>query len=306
MRKFHSMIAVFACVFTMAFSAFWGTAMASTNPMDYEGVIHVGGQQYNEPAILTWMAKLLIENHTGLQAEANVNFVASAVVHQAMVSGNIDIYPSWTGTMLTGILHYDGPNLYDPEKSFETVKSAFEKRYNATWLRPFGFNNTYVFAVKRETAEKYGLETCSDLKAVASEWKLGTDENFNVRPDGYPGWSDTYGVDFKEVWPMQYSMMYLAITKDEVDAIVAYSTDSRIGKLNLKMLEDDLYYFPDYHAAYVVRQDILRKYPALKDILELLSGRIDEETMSALNGRHDDGGEAEDIARDFLREQGLI
>lgn len=136
--------------------------------------------------------------------------------------------------------------------------------------------------------------------------KLGTDENFDTRPDAYPGWSETYGIEFKEVIPMQYSMMYRAIANKEVDAIAAYSTDSRIAKLDLVMLEDDKEFFPDYSAAYVIDMDTLEKYPAILEILEKLSGKIDEATMSALNGRYDDGDEPEDIAADFLRETGLL
>ncbi|HPI97183.1 MAG TPA: glycine betaine ABC transporter substrate-binding protein, partial [Synergistales bacterium] len=106
--------------------------------------------------------------------------------------------------------------------------------------------------------------------------------------------------------PMQYSMMYMAIARDEVDAICAYSTDSRIKKLDLVMLEDDLEYFPAYSAAYVVNMDLLEKYPALEDILGKLGGKIDEATMSGLNYRFDEGEEPEDIAREFLLSLDLV
>jgi glycine betaine/choline ABC-type transport system substrate-binding protein len=222
-----------------------------------------------------------------------------------MSQGEIDVYPTWTGTQLTGVLRYEGPNLTG-EETFKRVKEGFEKNFNMTWAKPLGFNNTYVIAVRRETAEKYGLEKASDLKDVAGEMKIGGDENFDIRPDAYPGWSETYGIEFKEVLPMQYSMMYRAIASKEVDAIAAYSTDSRIAKLDLVMLEDDKEFFPDYSAAYVIDMDTLDEYPAILPILEKLSGKIDEATMSALNGRHDDGEEGEDIAAEFLTEMGLL
>ena len=105
---------------------------------------------------------------------------------------------------------------------------------------------------------------------------------------------------------MQYSIMYRAIANDEVDVIAAYSTDSRIKKLDLALLEDDKSYFPDYSAAFVVRMEILEEYPAILPILEKLSGTIDEVTMAGLNSRFDDGEEPEDIAKDFLTQAGLL
>lgn len=284
-----------------------GTAAmaADQDPMEYKGTVRVGAQTVNESIVLAWMAKLLLDEHTGLKVNINTEFAASSVLHQAMAQGELDVYPSWTGTQLTGILRYEGPNL-PGEETFKMVKEGFEENFNMTWARPLGFNNTYVMAVRPETAEEHGLEKASDLKGVAGKMKLGSDENFDTRPDAYPGWSETYGIEFGEVVPMQYSMMYRAIDGKEVDAIAAYSTDSRIAKLGLVMLEDDKEFFPDYSAAYVIHMDTLEEYPAILPILEKLSGKIDEPTMSALNGRHDDGDEPEDIAADFLREIGLL
>lgn len=270
-----------------------------------KGKLKVGAQTVNEPITLAWMAKLLLDEYTSLKTETSTEFAASSVLHQAMVGKELDIYVTWTGTQLTGILRYEGPNL-SKEETFRKVKEGFEQNFNFTWIDPFGFNNTYVMAVRRETAEKFNLKKASDLKQYAKDWKIGGDENFDTRPDAYPGWSKAYGIEFREVLPMQYSMMYMAIDKEEVDVIAAYSTDSRIKKLDLVMLEDDLEYFPAYSAAYVVRMEVLDKYPKVKDILSMLSGKIDEKTMAALNYRFDEGEDPEDIAREYLISEGLI
>ncbi len=281
------------------------TVAAEIDPMTYEGTVKVGAQTVNESIVLAWMGKLLVEAHTGLTADINTEFAASSVLHQAMVGKELDIYPSWTGTQLTGILRYEGPNLPSDE-TFKMVKEGFEKNFNMTWAAPVGFNNTYVMALPRAKAEELGLKKASDLKGHAENWKLAGDENFDTRPDGYPGWSETYGVVFEDVLPMQYSIMYRAIANNEVDVIAAYSTDSRIKKLDLALLEDDKSYFPDYSAAFVVRMEILEEYPAILPILEKLSGTIDEITMAGLNSRFDDGEEPEDIAKDFLTQAGLL
>ncbi|HQQ11195.1 MAG TPA: glycine betaine ABC transporter substrate-binding protein [Synergistales bacterium] len=279
--------------------------VTEAGPMDYEGTVKMGAQTVNETIILAWMGKLLLETRTGITVDINTEFAASSVLHQAMAGKELDIYPSWTGTQLTGILRYEGPNLPSDE-TFQMVKEGFEENFNMTWAAPIGFNNTYVMALPREKAEELGLEKASDLKGHAENWKLAGDENFDTRPDGYPGWSEAYGIEFGEVLPMQYSIMYRAIANDEVDVIAAYSTDSRIKKLDLAILEDDKSFFPDYSAAFVLRMEILDEYPALLEVIEELSGTIDEVTMSELNGRFDDGEEPEDIARDFLSEAGLI
>jgi len=307
MKKISAkMLLVLALVSMVMIAGFAAPVMAAdVDPMEYEGKVRIGSQTVNEAIILAWMANLLVQEYTGLDTYINTDFTASSVVHQAMVSDELDIYISWTGTQLTGILRYEGPNL-SREESFKMVKEGFEQNFNFTWIEPLGFNNTYTMAIKREVAEELGIEKASDLKEYAGKWTLGTDENFDTRPDGYPGWSEAYGIEFDDVLPMQYSMMYMAIAGGEVDAIAAYSTDSRIKKLDLVTLEDDLDYFPDYSAAYVVRMDTLKKYPALDDVLGKLSGTIDEATMSSLNFRHDNGEEAEVIAREYLQEVGLI
>ncbi|GAB6281017.1 MAG: glycine betaine ABC transporter substrate-binding protein [Thermovirga sp.] len=281
------------------------TVVSDVDPMTYEGTVRIGAQTVNESIVLAWMGKLLIEADTGLTVDINTEFAASGVLHQAMQSKELDIYPTWTGTQLTGILRYEGPNL-PAEETFAMVKEGFEKNFNATWTQPLGFSNTYVMAVRRETAEKNNLTKASDLKDLAPEWILAGDENFDTRPDAYPGWSEAYGIKFKEVLPMQYSIMYRAIANREVDVIAAYATDSRIRKLDLVLLEDDRSFFPDYSAAYVIDLDTLKKFPAILPILEQLSGKIDAPTMSALNGRFDDGEEPEDIAKDFLTTAGLL
>lgn len=280
-------------------------AAAEDDPMKYKGKIRIGSQMVNEAIILAWMAKLLIDNYTSLDTTINTDFAASSVLHQAMAGDELDLYLTWTGTQLTGILRYEGPNM-SKEDTFKAVKEGFEKNFKMTWAEPFGFNNTYVIAVRKETADKNNLKKASDLKPYAKDWTLGGDENFDTRPDAYPGWSEAYGIEFKEVLPMQYSMMYQAIANKEVDAIAAYATDSRIKKLNLVTLEDDAGFFPDYSAAYVVSMKVTEKYPKLLDIVSMLSGKIDAATMTALNLQHDEGGDAEEIATTFLKENGYI
>lgn len=267
--------------------------------------IRVAAQNVNETVVLGHMAKLLIEDKTDYSAPINTEFSASSVLHQAMDGGEVDIYPTWTGTQLTGVLRYDGPQL-SPEETYKRVKEGFESSFDMTWSEPFGFNNTYVLVVRRDTAEKYKLNKASDLAPYAESWILAGDENYDTRPDAHPGWVETYGIDFKKVLPMQYGLIYRAIDGGEVDIAAAYATDSRIAKLDLVMLDDDKNFFPDYSGAYVISKRIREEYPDLIEVLNLLGGAVDTATMSALNLRYDNGEDPEEIARQFLLSQGLI
>ncbi len=270
-----------------------------------DATINVAAQDVNETVILANMAKIIIEESTAYEATVNTNFTGSSVLHQAMVGGEIDVYPTWTGTQLTGVLRYEGPNLTG-EETFRRVKEGFEDSFGFTWTEPFGFNNTYVLVVRRETAEEYDLEVSSDLAPYAAEWRLAGDDNYDTRPDAYPGWSAHYGIEFDEVLPMSYGLIYRAIDQGEVDVAAAYATDSRIEKLDLVLLEDDQEFFPDYSGAYVVSDRVIEEYPDVIEALNVLSGMIPTEEMIALNSRYDDGEEADVIAREWLEANGII
>lgn len=270
-----------------------------------EGVVQVAAQDVNETVVLAHMAALIIENNTPYEATVNTNFTASSVLHQGMMGDEIDVYPTWTGTQLTGILRYDGPNL-GTEETWEFVKEGFEEQFGYTWSRPLGFNNTYIMVVTEERAAELGLEVASDLAPYAASWRLAGDENFDVRPDAYPGWSEAYGIEFDQVITMSYSLLYRAVDTDEVEVAAAYSTDSRIPKLGLKTLPDDREFFPAYSGAYVVSDEVIENYPEVLDALNELGDQIPTDTMAALNSRYDDGEEPEVIARDFLTENGFL
>jgi glycine betaine/choline ABC-type transport system substrate-binding protein len=222
-----------------------------------------------------------------------------------MEGNEIEVYPTWTGTQLTGVLRYEGPQL-GAEDTWQYVKDGFEEEFGFTWSESLGFNNTYIMVVREETAREHGLEVASDLAGLAEEWTLAGDDNFDIRPDAYPGWSEHYGIEFADVLPMQYGLIYRAVDAGEVDVAAAYSTDSRIARMGLVMLPDDREFFPAYNGAYVIADELISDYPEVMAAVNSLAGAIDTETMSALNVRYDDGEEPEDIARDWLSANGFI
>jgi len=267
------------------------------------GRITVGSKNFTENIILAHMMAELIEAKTDLRVDRKVNLGGSNVAWKALQNNDIQLYPDYTGTIVA--------NYYQEETgtSQETLEKTREllTQDNLKFLDPYGFNNTYTLAVTQETAAKYGLKTFSDLAEVAGELVLGCEFEFLDRPDGYPGLKETYGMNFRDAIGMEHGIMYRSLAEGKVDVIDAFSTDGQIVVFNLVILQDDKEFFPPYDAGPLIRQDVLDKYPELESVLNALGGAITETEMQALNAKVDEEGlKAEDVARDFLKEKGLI
>jgi len=267
------------------------------------GRITVGSKNFTENIILAHMMAELIEAKTGLRVDRKVNLGGSNVAWKALLNNDIQLYPDYTGTIVA--------NYYQEETgtSQETLEKTREllAQDNLAFLAPFGFNNAYTLAVSQETAAKYGLKTFSDLAEVAGELVLGCEFEFLDRPDGYPGLQETYGMKFKDALGMDHGIMYRSLVEGKVDVIDAFATDGQIVVHNLVILEDDKEFFPPYDAGPLIRKEVLDKYPELESVLNALGGAITEAEMQALNAKVDEEGlKAEDVAREFLAEKGLI
>lgn len=266
--------------------------------------ITVGSKNFTEQLIVGNMVATLLED-AGYPVERKLNLGGTAVVHQAVVSGEVDTYLEYTGTGLTALLKL--PVETDPQKTYDIVKSEYEKQFKATWLKPWGFNNTYALTMRQDRANELGIKKVSDLKDKAGSLTFGATQEFITRPDGLPGIEKTYGLKFKEAKGMDFGVMYQAADAKQVDVISAFATDGRIPGLKLLPLDDDLKFFPPYFAAPVIRQDTLQKSPEIADLLNKLAGKVDDKTMAQLNLQVDqDKKEPADVAKAFLKQQNLI
>ena len=216
------------------------------------------------------------------------------------------MYPEYTGTGLTAQLKMNV--ITNPDEAYQVVASEFQKQYKITWLKPFGFNNTYTLAVTDAVYQQYKVETYSDLAAVAGNLVFGAEHEFFDRQDGFDGLVALYGMTFKgEPKKMNVSLKYQAIGNGDMDVTDAFATDGPIRQYNLKVLKDDKNFFPPYYAAPIVRTETLRKYPELEGILNSLAGQIDDAAMTELNYKIDVEGQAvEAVAKDFLTAKGLL
>jgi len=201
--------------------------------------------------------------------------------HDALVNGTLDLYPEYTGTAYTAILHHKP--ISDPRAVYDQVKQEYAANFKVEVSPPLGFENTFAILIRGEDARKLNLKTISDAAAHTNTWRAGFGQDFMSRADGYPGFSKAYGLNFAQVREMDLSLTYIALSSRQVDLIAANSTEGRIATLDLFQLADDRHYFPPYEAVYLVRQDTLARVPALREVLAKLANAISTDEVRRLN-----------------------
>lgn len=270
-----------------------------------EKVISIASKDFTEQHILVHMISELIEDRTDISVERRVNLGGTQVIFSSLKSGDIDMYIEYTGTAYGDTLKY--PPKTDMEEVYNTVKKDFKDKFDIEVLKQMGFNNTYVLAVTKETADQYNLKTISDLKSVASKLTAGTTFEFLNREDGLPGIMKFYNFRFKNTIGLDSSPRYLSLINKETDVVDAFSTDGLLKKFELVTLEDDKNFFPPYYAIPVIKSDVLNKYPEVQTIVEELGSILSNEIMMELNYKVDElQMEPEEVANDFLVEMGLL
>jgi osmoprotectant transport system permease protein len=266
----------------------------------------IAGKLGSEPEILINMYKLLIEEHTDLEVDLKPGFGKTSFVFNALEAGEIDMYPEFTGTALFTFLKETSVS-NERDAVYKQASEGMEEKFNMKLLQPMEFNNTYALATTKKIAEKYNLQTISDLKKVQNDIRAGFTLEFSDREDGYKGIQETYQVTFPKLKTMEPKLRYTAIEADEIDLIDAYATDSELAQYDLHVLQDDLALFPPYQGAPLVRNETLKKYPEIEEVLNKLAGKITDDEMRKMNYLVNvEGKQANDVARDFLQEKGLI
>ncbi len=265
--------------------------------------ITIGSKPFAESVVLAEMfAELLTRN--GYEVIRRPNLATDAAF-RALVAGEIDVYPEYTGTGLIVLLKSEP--LKKPREVFRVVRREFAARYGIHWLPPLGFENTYAICVRKETAEKYNLVTLTDLARAASKLKAGLTPDFISRPDGLPGLKTNYGLEPAEVNSLVSGIKYTALDEGEVDFIDGYSTDGQISRYDFVVLQDDRNFFPPYEAAPLVGQNLWEEDPDAVLILSGLAGCLDEITMRRLNEKvMEDKLEPTHVARAELSRLGLV
>jgi osmoprotectant transport system permease protein len=231
--------------------------------------------------------------------------MSSTVLFNALKSGDIDVVVEYTGSAYA---HYLGHSeLKSAEEVYDISVKELKERFQLLMLDPLGFNNTYTLSVRKDTAEKYGLKTYSDLAKIPNELVIGAGFEIFNRNDGIPNLKKVYGITFKDEKALDGNLRYVALENDESQITDAFATDGLLQKYGLTVLEDDKHFFPPYHAAVLVRASVVEKYPEIQAQLDRLTGLLPDDVMRNMNYKVDVLNENPvEVARAFLTANGLI
>ena len=267
--------------------------------------INIATKPMTEGYILGQMLTELIEQDTDLKVNMTTGVGGgTSNIHPAIVKGEFDLYPEYTGTSWEAVLKKEGS--YD-ESKFDELQKEYKEKYNLEYVNLYGFNNTYGLAVNKDIAEKYNLKTYSDLAKVSNNLIFGAEYDFFEREDGYKELQKVYNMDFKKKIDMDIGLKYQAMKDKKIDVMVIFTTDGQLAISDVLVLEDDKKMYPSYRAGTVVRSEILSEYPELKPVLEKLNNILDDKTMADLNYQvESEGKKPEDVAREYLQEKGLL
>lgn len=268
--------------------------------------IVIGTQTFTEVKILAEMYKALIEDRTGIKVKIIPDLASSTVVINAMKRDEVQIATLYSGEIFNN--HFPIENTKDRAKVLEQAKTGFDQYYGFKWMNSLGFENTYAFTVRKDVAEEKGYKKISDVAKDADQLRLGVDTTWLERSnDGYPDFQKVYNFKFGKEYPMTQSLVYEAAGNNQVDVVLAYSTDSRLKAYELQTLEDDKQFFPPYDASPVMLNKTAEQYPEVQQVLQELVGKFDEQTIIDLSYQVDIEKKSErEVALQYLQEQGLL
>jgi osmoprotectant transport system permease protein len=238
--------------------------------------LRVGSKAFTESVILGELATQLARSG-GAAATHERQLGGTRILFNALQRGQLDLYPEYTGTITQEIL--PGQNI----RTEQQIRDALTAK-GISMTRPLGFNNSYAIGMRKDAAQKLGIQTISDL-AQRAELKFGFSNEFMDRRDGWPALRDRYRLPQTNVRGLDHDLAYRALAANAIQATDLYSTDAEIAYYDLLVLKDDLEHFPRYEAVYLYRADLAARFPEAVRTIRRLEGKIDELAMTRMNAR---------------------
>ena len=268
--------------------------------------IKIATKPMTEQFILGEMIKLLIEDNTDLNVEITKGIGGgTSNIHPAIVKGDFDLYPEYTGTGWSFVLKEDG--IPDDETLYKELQEKYKNNYDLSWIGLYGFNNTYGLVIRKDLSEKYNIKTYSDLAKYSENLTFGAEYDFYEREDGFDALCEEYGMSFKKSVDLDIGLKYNAINSKEIDVMNVFTTDGQLADSDVVLLEDNKNFYQTYYCGTVIRNDILKKYPELEEVLMKMNNILTESEMAELNYKVESKKEDEKkVAEDFLRDKGLL
>lgn len=269
-------------------------------------MVHIATKPMTEQLILGEMLSQIIYHDTDLAVKITHGVGGgTANIHPALVKGEFDLYPEYSGTAWAYVLKKTA--LPDEAALRRELAEEYRKQFDLEWVGMYGFNNTYGLAVRKGLAEEHGIVSYSDLAPLSSELVFGAEYDFFERDDGYRALCGKYGFAFRKTMDLDIGVKYRAIDAGEIDVMVVFTTDGQLSAADLVVLEDDGSFFPNYFCGTVVRRDALERHPELRESLLKMTDLIWDRDMAAMNYQVEaKGRDAKEVARDFLRERKVI
>jgi len=256
-----------------------------------DGVLAIGSKRFTESYILGEVLRETVVR-AGAKAEHKAGLGNTGILVSALKAGSIDVYPEYTGTIAREVLKLErNPSIAELNERLAPIGLAIGV--------PLGFNNTYALAMREDHAAKLGIRTISDLTRH-SALKLGLSQEFIGRADGWPGLRRAYALSHPTPTGLDHGLAYEAISAGRIDVMDIYSTDAKIERFNLRVLEDDREFFPKYDAVLFHRRDLPARFPDGWRALAGLEGKIDARRMIQMNAA------AELEGRTFAQAAGLF
>ena len=275
----------------------WTPARAAT-----AGHLTVGGKLDTEAQLLTEMYTQLLR-HAGFDVTEKAKLGTNDIVHAAIVSGQVDLYPEFTAT---GLARLKLTSTHDDQQDYALVKAGYEKQFHITWLDMAPLNDTYGICSSQEHAGKLHATKVSDLSSGASTLTVATPPDGNTDPNVLPGMQARYGFTFGHTTVLDEPLTFTAVQQGKADVNICYTTSALIAKDQFVLLVDDKHLFPIYHPAPIVRDDTLKKYPAIASTLNPLAPKLTSEVSQKLQLEVVNGKSVSQAATDWLKSAGLL
>ncbi|WP_405927529.1 glycine betaine ABC transporter substrate-binding protein [Streptomyces sp. NBC_00035] len=270
----------------------------------------VTSKEFTEQLILGAIMGIAFEA-AGAEVLDRTGIQGSIGAREAVKSGDADGMYEYTGTAWITYLGNSEP-ITDPQKQWEAVRDA-DANNGITWLPPSTLNNTYALAMNQSNFKKYGTKTLSDVAALAKSdpgaVTLCVESEFANRADGLPGMQKAYGMNIPtgNVTQMDTGIIYTQVAKGTCTYGEVFTTDGRIKSMNLEVMADDKKFFPNYNVAPEINSKALKKWPAIAEVLDPITKKLNNSVAQTLNAKVDvDGEDPHQVALDWMKEEGFV
>jgi osmoprotectant transport system substrate-binding protein len=268
------------------------------------GKVHltVGGKLDTEAQLLTKLDVLLLR-HAGFDVTEKAKLGTNDIVHNAIVSGQIDLYPEFTAT---GLARLKLTSTHNDQQDYALVRAGYEKQFHLTWLDMAPLNETYGICTSQAKSGALGVTKISALAPLASKLTIASPPDGTSDPNVLPGMKPVYGFTFGKITVLDEALTFTAVQQGKADLNICYTTSALIEKDHFILLDDDKNLFPIYHPAPIVRDDTLQKAPGIAAALNPLAPKLTSEVSRKLQLQVVNGESVTDAATNWLKSVGLL